>query len=493
MNIQIIMVLAYLIINLAISFIFTKQNKGTKAYFLAQGNLGVLLIFSLAFSENISAGTLVGAATTGFTTGFASGWATWGQSIGAIIFLIFVGKFYRIMGREKGAMTIAACYNYMFDTKSRIVMLCIAALNYSILFAVAPAAVANVCGPLFPMLSRTALIWIVGILFIVMTITGGLKGIAYMNTVNSAILYICMIILAVATVREAGGFGNMMDTLPATYFSPFTPDVGSTLGAGIGTGIGMLAASVFANATFSAESYRAAKRGIILVIIFGAAFAFLPSIVGIAAQVIMPEAEASTILYTISNHIHPVLGGLACMVTCAACFSSGPAFLLLVSSTCTKDLYCVVKPDATEQQQMRFSRLVSIIIGVIFIYFGSQSSSLLNTILGAFQIRSVVGFALIIAIFWKGMTKGAAFWSMLIGGIVAAVWYFLGNPNGIQPVWPAAIVTIGLALVISLIERKNYCGYDKYREMLARFPSVEEKDLAAAAARHAARGAETHK
>ncbi len=60
---------------------------------------------------------------------------------------------------------------------------------------------------------------------------------------------------------------------------------------------------------------------------------------------------------------------------------------------------------------------------------------ILNQMLGAFQIRSVVGVVLLAALAWPRVNSRAAFWSMMGGGIVAAGWFFAGNPFGIAPLW----------------------------------------------------------
>lgn len=100
--IQMSMVVIYLVITLCINFFFTRKNTGTKAYFLAKGNLGIILCVSLIVTECISAGTLVGAASTGFTTGLSSVWASWGQVIGIVLFILFSAKFFRVMHKKRG-------------------------------------------------------------------------------------------------------------------------------------------------------------------------------------------------------------------------------------------------------------------------------------------------------------------------------------------------------------------------------------------------------
>lgn len=474
--IQISMVIVYLVITLSISFFFTRKNTGTKAYFLAKGNLGILLCVSLLATECISAGTLVGASSTGFTTGLASVWATWGQVVGIGLFVLLVAKFFRVMHKEKGVMSVAGCYEYLFDRRSRVVMLLVVVINYCILFSVAPPAVARIIAPIIDV-SPTVICWVVGVLFIIMTITGGLSGIAWMNVVNLVLIFIPMFIMVGAVVREAGGIGAMQAVLPSTYFNVWQPTVMTALAAGLGTGIAQIASSVYANIAFSAKNYRTALWAFLFTGILLFIFALLPSLVGISGRLIMPDAEQGTILYTVANYVHPLLGGFAAMVTVAACFSSGPAFLLLACTTMTKDFYHVLSPKATEKQQLRFSKLCAVVLGLTFTFFGSQTISLLHQILGAFQIRAVVGLVLVVGILWKGLTKDGAFWGMLLGGIVAATWFFMGDPFDIACLWPGALVTLSTAFLVSLLGKKDYAGYSQYREMLSRFDALEQANL----------------
>lgn len=471
---QMSMVILYLVITLAISFLFTRKNTGTKAYFLAKGNLGTMLCVSLLVTECISAGTLVGAASTGFTTGLSSVWVSWGQVIGIVLFIIFAAKFFRVMHKAYGVMSIAQCYEYLFDRRGRLVMLFVAAINYCILFSVAPAAVARIVGPIVG-ISDTAICWFVGILFIIMTIVGGLSAIAWMNVINIVIIFGSLIVIAGSALSEAGGWTGLTQALPATYFNVWRPTVMVALASGLGTGLAQIASSCNANIAFSAKSYRTARKSLIFTGILLFFFALLPSIIGICGQVLMPDAPSSAILYTMANHISPILGGLAAMVTAAACFSSGPAFLLLACTTITRDFYCVLKEDATDEQQMLFSRCTAVVLGLIFTFMGTQSTSLLNQISGAFQIRSVVGVVLVIGVLWKGLTKSGAFWGMLGGGLTAATWFFAGNPYGISCLWPGVGVTLLLLFSISLLgSKQELSGYDEYHKILSQFDELEK-------------------
>lgn len=129
-------------------------------------------------------------------------------------------------------------------------------------------------------------------------------------------------------------------------------------------------------------------------------------------------------------------------------FSTAPAFLLTIGTSLARDLYKgILKKDATPQQQLKFSKIAIVALGFGATYLGLNAASILNQVNSAFQIRAVAGLILVMGALWKKVDERSAFWSMLVGGIVAAGWYIAGNPLGIVPFWPGC----GIALVMCVI------------------------------------------
>lgn len=466
MSIPLIMVAVFLIATFAISTYFARKNTGTKEYFIAKGSLGIPLIAGLIFSEVIAGATTVGAAAFAFDIGLSCVWISWGQAMGMIIFLVFVGKFYRVMNKVKGVMSVPEAYEYMFDRRSRLVMLFVGVLAYGIIFSTTPMAVASIMAPMLG-LSITAVVWITGGIFIVLTLTGGLKGIAWMNLLNSVILYSAMGLVAYSAVSAAGGISAMQAAVDPTFFSFLQPDPMTALAGGIGTGIGSVAGAIYANVAFSGKTYRDVKIGLVIAAVMLVLFALLPGLTGIAGKILMPEVEGTTILYLVADSFGPFYGGLAAMVVVAACFSTGPAFLLQMTTTMTRDFYVpLIRKNSTDREQVVFSKIAAIFLGLIFIFMGVHYRSILIQVMGAFQIRSVVGIVLMVAVLWPRVSPGAAFWSMLIGGIIASFWHFANSPFNVAPLWPGAAATLLILIPVSLMSKEKVsAGYKLYREM----------------------------
>lgn len=98
---------------------------------------------------------------------------------------------------------------------------------------------------------------------------------------------------------------------------------------------------------------------------------------------------------------------------------------------------------------------------------GINARSILNNMLGAFQIRSIVGVVLLVALVWPRVNSRSAFWSMLCGGAVSAFWFFTGSPFGIAPLWPGTFVGIAVLIPLTLMNKEKISeGYQKYLDAL---------------------------
>lgn len=454
MSIPLIMLIAYVAITTLTGIVFSRRQKSAKHYFVAANSLSTMTVASLMFTECIAGAGTVGNAAQAYNSGISSVWANWGMTIGCVAFAFLALNYIRRIATEKGAMSLPEIFYHMFDSRCRLVMLAITVAVYIILYSNQATAAAAILAPLMG-IDTMVVTWLITALFILIAITGGMKGIANMNRVHAVTLCIGMLIVALKAVSSLGGMSALQAAVPSTFFSLVQPNLQTVAGQGLGTAVGFIAAPIVVNACLSADSDKTAKRGIIVGSLLILPFALFTSIVGICASVALPDITPNSALYMMANSLGSVYGGLVSMAIIAAIWSSAPTLLLIICTTLTRDMYrCYIRPDADEHQQMMFSRVMAVIIGVIGTALGINAPSILNQMLGALQLRSVVGFVLIAAIYWKRVNSTAAFYSMLVGGTIAAVWHFAGNPFGWQPVWPASVLSLLLLIPIALLSKQ---------------------------------------
>lgn len=471
-----IMMIAYLVLTTAIGLYLYKTNKSVQEYFIAKRGLGVALIIPLLFAETIAGAGTVGNAAEAFKVGISAVWANWIYVGGYLAYVIFTLKFFRVLGTKMGIISVPEAYELMFDRKTRLLIMVLMCLALGIIFAVQPAAAGGILGPMFK-ISTTTAGWIAGIIFIIVTCTGGLRGVAWMNVVHSLAMYLGMGIVAWFALSHIGGYSQLSATLPAQMFDFIQPDGWTVTAWVLGTAVTCLTSPVLTAVCLGADSLKTARNGIIVGTLLIIPFAFLPALIGMAAKAHLPATAGKTALFSMAAHTGPWAAGLASMAIIAAIFSTAPALLLLIVTSLTRDFYKIFKPEANDAEQLRFSQISAVLVGVLATFLGMKASSILMQIYGALQIRSVANVVLLLALWWPRINATAAFWSILFGGTIAAVWHFAGSPYGIAPLWPSLAVGLPVLAVLTAIYNKEpvSAGYQKYREALHEFEAEESQ------------------
>ena len=456
-------VAAYIVITTGVGWYLSnraKSSNDTKSFFLAKKNLGPILICFLMFGEMVAGSSTVGSATTAFNSGLSSVWTNWGQALGVLVFVFTVSKFYRVASHN-GAYSVPEAFEFRFDHRTRLVVMVIVMVVYGIMFAMQPRAAAAVLAPMINV-DITVMSWVMACIFIIQALVG--LG-----------LYAGVGIVAFLAFHEVGGLAPISQTLPEHFLRVDYPNVQSMIGTAVGSMFGFILSSTLVANVYGAKSKKAANTGVSVAAVLVIIFALFPAFVGVAGRYLMPDAAPGTILYSVAGRYGDVVGGIASMAIIAAVFSTGPAFLLTLSTTLTRDFYvALIKPDADDKAQLRFSKLAIVGIGLVATFLGLNATSILSQVSGAFQIRSVAGVVLIISVYWKKVDKRAAFWSILVGGIVAAVWHFSGQPFGIVPFWPGNIVGVAILLILTLTNGYSESpDYTAYREHMEAIPPEE--------------------
>ncbi|MDR1159758.1 MAG: sodium:solute symporter family protein [Syntrophomonadaceae bacterium] len=473
-----IIVIVYFAITLGIGFYMVKKQSSTAEFFVAKRGLNWYLVIPLLFAELIAGAGTVGNASDAFRYGLSSAWVNWGMCVGVFLVLLFCAKFYRIAGSKFGVMSVPAAYGERFDQKTRIVLMVILVLVYGMLFAMQPAASAAVLTPMLG-IDRIVVAWVMAIFFIVLTITGGMKGLAWMNVLHSIVMYVGLGVVCFVCIKAVGGFGNIAAVLHSTdattnFLRVDQPSLNAALASAFGTAVSFFAAATLVSVIFGSINMHHINKGCITAAILVIIFAFFPAFIGITGKVavmtgLLPaDTAGGGILYTMANYNGVVFGGLASMGVLAAILSTAPGLLLVVTTMLSRDFFRLIKKEASDKEELNFARICMVVVGILATFLGLKATSILGQMMGAFQVRAIAGFALVLGILWGRVTSAAAFWSMLIGGIIAAVWHFSGGWFGLAPLWPSLLVGMPILIILTLVAKNPIDPkWTRYREALA--------------------------
>lgn len=477
MNLPLTMLVVYVTVTSAICAIVAvrerKRQSSSAQYLTAEGGLAWYLIIPLLFAETMAGAATIGKASDGFMHGISASWVNWGMALGMFLFVIFVARFYRAMNKQHGALSVPETFKFMFDTRCRMVMLLIVVIVYIQLYSAQPISAASLIAPMVGA-STDVVAWVVTALFVVVTLLGGMKGLAIMNIVHMMVMYVGLIWVANGSIDAVGGISSFMTSLPADHYNIFGDDFFGTLGNALATGISFLAAAPMVTAAISSRSTRDIKIGSWVAGLIIIPFAVLPAVIGMCGAIALPDATPNTILFTMANSLGSLESGTISMAVAAAIWSSAPAALLFVANVLTQDCFVVLRPHSSDKQRLLFSKIAVVIIAIIATWIGLNASSILGQLYSAFQIRSVVGIVLVVAIIWPRVNSTAAFWSMLLDGALAAIWSIAGQPFGINPLWPACALTLVILFVLSMASKRRVSeSHERYVEACKTLDALE--------------------
>lgn len=461
-----ILVIIYMLIAIGFGIFMMKKNTTAAQYFVSKKEFGVLLVVPYIFSEMISGGGTIGIAQTGYTTGLSAVWTNWGMVFGIIVFLYLASNFYYVVGAKMHCMTVPEVIEFRFDRRCRILVMAMLCLSFLIMFASNSKAIAVVIE------AFTGVRWqiwsfVFGLLFIIVAITGGQKGVVFTNLLHSFIMLFGLGLAAAVCLKYTGGIDVLKIGLPASQFDLTYPSASKAIAQCASSCCSFIISSPLVAMVLGSKNRSVVKKGFWISAIIMFCFALFPATIGICARYFFPEvAETASIIYLMPSEVSWILSVIVVMGIVAALFSSSPAVLLLSSTMITNDLIKPFKPDMTDKQQITISRIITAMLGIICTLLGMNVQSHLAQMSGAFQIRAIAGIVVLVGIYWGRVDSRAAFWSMLCGGIVSAIWHFasLAGPTGISAFWMALIVGVPILLVLTLLNRNGDAkGYTLWR------------------------------
>ncbi|MEA4889047.1 MAG: sodium:solute symporter family protein [Clostridiaceae bacterium] len=465
-------ILVYIIGSTVIGLFLSRGNKTVQSYFISKEQLPLWItvpyLFSCCFAGSYTAGNVAGSYSSGFSAAFPIAC----MGLGVLFFLPLI-PVYRGFA-AKGYLSVPEVFRARFDNQSRNVLLILNTMLYAAFFAVQPTVMAGIVAPIFhidPLMAS----WICTFLFIIMTLSG-LTGLAWMNLFHALFMLTGLFMVAAAAVGSVGGLQALQAAVPASYFNLSGLNWHTMVGYVISIGIAMFASSSVPTAVTGSKTAAVARRTCIIVGLLIIPFTFMVSLIGIAAQVALPDLQVKSMaLYIMASRFGPLFSIAASTAILAAILSSAPAYLLFCATGITRDIYLRAKPDATQKQQINISRLVIIVLALLCNLLAQRASSVLNVIFGFSQIQSICGVVLLISIFWKRVDGRAAFWSMTAGGTLSAIWYFLGSPFGILPAWLSLIPGLSILCFLTLTSKKKIAdGYLLMREAITATKETRE-------------------
>lgn len=483
MNIPLLIILGYCILNLVTGFIIHRNSdKSRGGFYLAGRSLSGLLFFFTMAATNFSAFTIFGLSGAGYRIGYAfypvMGFATGFMALG----IYLIGS--RILEFRKGKAFLTPSDFILDRYKSPFLkylvslILIIFTLPYIAIQTIAAGnAIAMITG--LPYLAGAALIMFVVILYVSM---GGLKSIAWTDALQIVLMFILSASAFIIIVRNSGGWSsghnNAFRLFPALYSRP---GLDNSITGGVWFGYFVLwflsvplMPQMFQR-YFAVKDRASLKTTVVLYPVITTLLFFFTVSIGVLGKGIIPDLPAaksdSIFPILLSRFVSPGVSALLLTGSLAAIMSTLDSQLLTLTSILRCDFIRTPQADKYSSKKLLLDKGAVILIGTAGFLISLKPPETLLSFINAttFPGLSVLAPAVFGGLYWKKGNSAGAAASIIAGEILVVLYYFKLLPSfGFLPVVPIALASAVIYIAVSLISEKN--SFRKHAEPFFAMP-----------------------
>ena len=431
MSIQLIVILFYFAVTIVIGLYAQKKSKTSNSFHGA--GLGVIMCVAAGTGEWLGGTSTTGVSEYGYLFGLSGAWYTIANSVGIIILAIFFAKLYRSLD----TVTVPGIIEKFIGLDARVVS---SALLTFVMLAVGTSQMiaAGTLGVSVLGLNYDVSVIIFGLGFIIYTLAGGMTAVAYTNIMHLIAMYGGILLALFLVSKDLGGISAITTALPDSYTNWFSIGPSKVSSWIIASILGACTAQAGIQPILAAKDGKVARKAAFITAAIVAPFGICTTLLGMAAKVKFPDINAKQALPTLMMNLQPLAGGIVLASIMAAVLSTVSPIILASGTMITKDIYQrVLRPNATDAQVLKMSRITTALAGVIccviaLLMYGS--TKVLDIVYFAYSIRGALFVVLLLGIYWKKTSSKGAIYAMICTGIVGIFWVAYKSVAGTYPI-----------------------------------------------------------
>lgn len=434
MNVYLIGILVTLFMYVGVGAIISKSVKDANDFYVAGRNAPSVLITGSLVASFIGVGLFMGDVGESYSGFFAPIIVAVGVlSVGYILGSVFFGRYLR----RSNALTIPEFFGIRFNSKPMKMLSTITGVFIMFIYSLSCVQGIGTLMSVVTELNYNICIIIAVIVFTLITVMSGAKGVLITDTIMYALFSVATIIGAVCIANKLGGWSAAVtsmanyDTVPGILSGSgnldyFYPSGKENMIWAVGYGIAWMA--VLMVAPWQSSRYLMAKnehtviRSSIVASLSVFVIELLMCLAGVFVNKLNPGMENSShaLIWASMNVMPKILGIIVLSGVMASGISSATTFLSLISANITNDILNL----KDNKKSVFISRIVILVVSVIIcllcIYNPPQIFWI--TYLGA-TIVACSWLPVALASIWsKRVTKIGAFAGMLTGFVVSSVY-----------------------------------------------------------------------
>ena len=362
--------------------------------------------------------------------------------------------------RRMGVSTIPEILQNLYGIETRLLVSCVMAGNMFGILTLEAQGLGIIFSAMTDWDIKTGAM-VGGFLGISYVILAGMREIGWLNVINATVMYIGLILATIfLAFRLPGGTYDTVATYYETAGEPHMTSIYGTPGLFMTFAVGITIALLFSQATnqmllqvtMSADSDRTVRRALWIAAPVNGLFAVFAVTIGLAAKSVPefnalgPKVAATAMLV---EYLPQWLSALLLASFLAAILSTFAILALASSTLFSMDIYkTLFKPEATEREVTRVTRLLIVGLGVIAIAIASYLPPILVALSWLLAWLVPVFWLVVFGLFWK-RNQPVAIATLVIAWVINSAWSFTSLPAlvGLQQL-PNAYITLIVTLVV---------------------------------------------
>ncbi|WP_088103303.1 sodium/proline symporter PutP [Halalkalibacter urbisdiaboli] len=467
----IITFVVYLIGMLFIGLLAYRLTSNLKDYVLGGRRLNGSVAALSAGASDMSSWLLLGLPGAMYVGGMGEIWIAVGLAIGAYLnwqFLASRLRTYTFIAKD--SITLPEFLENRFHDRSKLLRM-ISALVILIFFAFYTSSGLVAGALLFEAsfgMTYTQALWIGALVIISYTFLGGFLAVSWTDFFQGILMFLALIIVPAVAISSLGGWSETVDAVGAVdpaYLDAFQGATFIGVVSLLAWGLGYFGQPHIITRFMAVKSLkeipkaRAVGMTWMILSLFGAIYT---GFVGIAyfstagpnAAPLAEGAHETVFIMFTQVLFNPWVAGFLLAAILSAIMSTIDSQLLVSSSALAEDVYKgYLRKNASEKELVWVGRIGVVVIALIAILLAYHpESSVLDLVGYAWAgFGAAFGPVLLLALFWKRMTRNGALAGMIVGGATVIIWAELDNILSLFGVSKEAIdqmVILGLYEII---------------------------------------------
>lgn len=455
MQLHLPLLLAYSALLIAFGLWVGRRVGSSEGFFVAGRRLGPGLLFATLIAANLGAGTTVGAAGLGYRDGLAAWWWVGAAGIGSLIQAFWIGPRMRRVAREHGLNTIGDYLELRFGPSVRVV---VASLLWLGTLAILAGQLIAMSVLLSAVIGTPKWVGCVlgGIVVTIYFTAGGLLSSAWVNVVQSCVMFLGFAIAFPVALASIGGWESVVARTSAdpAYWNFWSNGSSGWVYLAL-LGPAFIVSPGLLQKIFGARDDRAVRIGVGLNALVLLLFAIVPAAMGMmarAAHPSLPYDEMALPILLVEN-VPVLIGALGLAALFSAEVSTADAILFMLSTSLSQDLYKRwIKPGASDAQVLKVARLTAIWGGVLGVVLALGAQTIIGALKFFYTVLGVTLFVPIVGGLISRRLNRQAVMAAIVGGILAMLVPQLGGVTvGVAWLTPAMLGLVSSVLIAVIV------------------------------------------